>query len=152
MSRLRIIILWGIKMRKKPRKTVVFMSNLQTYYYFKLNFQKVDQQRGGKWLIHGTKCHFIDICWLCHEFCSYTVLLVAQGVAWCIRLYISYSLHSHSGGRMANDTWYTHIPQEINIMWSIHISSDKLRTLLFHISMGTLVLHDLIWNNIHCMI
>ena len=30
------------------------MSNLQTYY-FKLDFQKVDQHTGGKWLIHGTK-------------------------------------------------------------------------------------------------
>ena len=32
------------------------MSNLQTYYDFKLDFQKVDQHTGGKWLIHGTKC------------------------------------------------------------------------------------------------
>ena len=32
------------------------MSNLQTYYHFKLDFQKVDQPTGGKWLIHGTKC------------------------------------------------------------------------------------------------
>ena len=35
-----------------------FMSNLQTYYHFKLDFQKVDQHTGGtggKWLIHGTK-------------------------------------------------------------------------------------------------
>ena len=24
---------------------------------FKLDFQKVDQHIGGKWLIHGTKCH-----------------------------------------------------------------------------------------------
>ena len=30
------------------------MPNLQTYY-FKLDFQKVDQQTGRKWLIHGTK-------------------------------------------------------------------------------------------------
>ena len=30
------------------------MSNLQTYY-FKIEFQKVDQDTGGKWLIHGTK-------------------------------------------------------------------------------------------------
>ena len=30
------------------------MSNLQTYYHFKLDFQKVDQHTGGKWLIHGT--------------------------------------------------------------------------------------------------
>ena len=30
------------------------MSNLQTYY-FKLDFQKVDQHTGGKWLIHGTR-------------------------------------------------------------------------------------------------
>ena len=25
------------------------------YYHFKLDFQKVDQTTGGKWLIHGTK-------------------------------------------------------------------------------------------------
>ena len=31
------------------------MSNLQTYYHFKLDYQKVDQHTGGKWLIHGTK-------------------------------------------------------------------------------------------------
>ena len=31
------------------------MSSLQTYFNFKLNFQKVDQHPGGKWLIHGTK-------------------------------------------------------------------------------------------------
>ena len=31
------------------------MSNLQNYYHFKLDFKKVDQRRGGKWLIHGTK-------------------------------------------------------------------------------------------------
>ena len=30
------------------------MSNLQTYYHFKLDFQKVDQQTRGKWPIHGT--------------------------------------------------------------------------------------------------
>ena len=29
------------------------MSNLQTRYYFKLDFQKVDQHSGGKWLIHN---------------------------------------------------------------------------------------------------
>ena len=31
------------------------LSNLQTYFHFKLDFQNVDQQIGGKWLIHGTK-------------------------------------------------------------------------------------------------
>ena len=31
------------------------MSNLQTYYHFQLDFQKVDQHIGGKYLIHGTK-------------------------------------------------------------------------------------------------
>ena len=30
------------------------MSNLQTYY-FKLDFQNVNQHTGGKCLIHGTK-------------------------------------------------------------------------------------------------
>ena len=32
-----------------------FISNLQTYYHFIQDFQKVDQHTGGKWLIHGTK-------------------------------------------------------------------------------------------------
>ena len=31
------------------------MSNFQINYNFKLDFQKVDQHTGGKWLIHGTK-------------------------------------------------------------------------------------------------
>ena len=33
------------------------MSNLQTQYHFKLDFQKVDPLTGGKWLIYGTKHH-----------------------------------------------------------------------------------------------
>ena len=31
------------------------MSNLQTHYHFKLDFQKVDQHAGGERLFHGTK-------------------------------------------------------------------------------------------------
>ena len=33
------------------------MSNLQTHYHFKLDFQKVDQFTEGKWLIPSTKHH-----------------------------------------------------------------------------------------------
>ena len=29
------------------------MSNLQTHYHFKLDFEKLNQHTGGKWLIHG---------------------------------------------------------------------------------------------------
>ena len=36
-------------------KLFSIMSNLQTYFHFKLDWQKVDQNIGGKWLIHGTK-------------------------------------------------------------------------------------------------
>ena len=36
------------------KKVISFMSNLQTYYHFKLDFEKVDQHTGGEWLIHGT--------------------------------------------------------------------------------------------------
>ena len=32
-----------------------FMSNLQTDYHFKLDFQQVDQHTGDKWSIHCTK-------------------------------------------------------------------------------------------------
>ena len=35
--------------------SITMMSNLQTHYNFKLDFQKVDQDTGGKWWIHGTK-------------------------------------------------------------------------------------------------
>ena len=43
--------MWNIRKKKKNSLT----SNLQTYFHFKLDFQKVDQHTGGKWLIHGTK-------------------------------------------------------------------------------------------------
>ena len=39
------------------KKLFPIMSNLQTHYYFKLDFQKVNQLTGGKWLIHGNKYH-----------------------------------------------------------------------------------------------
>ena len=57
-----IIILWGIKIYAKNdnetmKKLFSIMSNLQTHYHFKLDFQKIDQHAGGKWLIHGTKHH-----------------------------------------------------------------------------------------------
>ena len=42
---------------QKQQKIVSLMSNLQTSYHFKLDFQKVDQHTGGKWSIHGTKRH-----------------------------------------------------------------------------------------------
>ena len=41
--------------QKHQKKLFSFMSNLQTYYHFKLDFQKVEQHTGGKWLIHGTE-------------------------------------------------------------------------------------------------
>ena len=40
---------------QKQKKLFSFMSNLQTYYHYKLYFQKVGQHTEAKWLIHGTK-------------------------------------------------------------------------------------------------
>ena len=40
---------------QKQKKNVFPYVKLQTYYHFKLDFQKVNQHTGGKWLIHGTK-------------------------------------------------------------------------------------------------
>ena len=37
------------------KKLFSIMPNLQTHYHFKLDFQKVDWQTGGKWLIHSSK-------------------------------------------------------------------------------------------------
>ena len=45
--------MWNNK--KQRKKLFSFMSNLQACYHFKLDFQKVDQHTGGKWLIHGIK-------------------------------------------------------------------------------------------------
>ena len=42
---------------KTTQRLFAFMSNLQTYYHFKLDFQKADQHTVGKWLIHDTKLH-----------------------------------------------------------------------------------------------
>ena len=39
------------------KKLLNVMTKLQTHYIFKLDFQKVDQHTGSKWLIHGTKTH-----------------------------------------------------------------------------------------------
>ena len=36
------------------------MSNLQTYYHFQPDFQKVAQHTGGKLLIHDTKHHEVN--------------------------------------------------------------------------------------------
>ena len=43
------------KNQKQHKKLFSFMSNVQTYYNFKLDSQKVGPHTGGKWLIHGTK-------------------------------------------------------------------------------------------------
>ena len=43
--------------QKATKKLFSFMSNLQTSYRFQLDFQKMDQHTGGRWLIHGTKHH-----------------------------------------------------------------------------------------------
>ena len=40
---------------QKQQKLFSLLSNLQTYYHFKLDFQNVDQHTGSKWLIHGTQ-------------------------------------------------------------------------------------------------
>ena len=40
---------------KKNKDTLFIMSNLQPICCLKIDFQKVDQHAGGKWLIHDTK-------------------------------------------------------------------------------------------------
>ena len=37
------------------------MSNLQTYYHFKLDFHKVDRHTGGELLIYGIKHVYIQL-------------------------------------------------------------------------------------------
>ena len=39
----------------KNEEILSSMSNLQHQWYLKIDFQKVDQHAGGKWLIHDTK-------------------------------------------------------------------------------------------------
>ena len=42
---------------KTNENILSIMSNLQPNYCLKVDFQKVDQHAGGKWLIHDTKRH-----------------------------------------------------------------------------------------------
>ena len=48
------IMHWYVKQIKNNKKLFSFISNLQTYYHLILDLQKVDQQIGDRWLIHGT--------------------------------------------------------------------------------------------------
>ena len=41
---------------KKKEDMLSIMSNIQPNCCLKIDFQKVDQHAGGKWLIHDTKC------------------------------------------------------------------------------------------------
>ena len=42
-------------MWNSQKKMFSLLWNLQTYCHLKLDFQKVHQHTGGKWLIHGRK-------------------------------------------------------------------------------------------------
>ena len=44
-----------VKRNQNNEKLFSVESNSQTHYQFKLDFKKVHQLRGDKWLIHGTK-------------------------------------------------------------------------------------------------
>ena len=44
------------------------VSNLQTHYHFKLDFQKVDWHTRGKWLIHGESRKNKDVILPVYEF------------------------------------------------------------------------------------
>ena len=52
-------MIWCINTYKiayvKTQKILSIMSNLQYNCCLKFDFKKVDQQAGGKWLIHDTK-------------------------------------------------------------------------------------------------
>ena len=55
-------MIWSIKTYiiayaklQKNEDILSSMSNLQPNWYLKIDFQKVDQHAGGKWLIHDTK-------------------------------------------------------------------------------------------------
>ena len=44
-----------VKWKNTTKMLLSFMSNLQTYYHFKPDFQKVDQHTKSKWLTDSTK-------------------------------------------------------------------------------------------------
>ena len=44
-------------MIKEIKTLFFFISNLQTHFHFKLDFQTVNQRTGVNWLVHGPKHH-----------------------------------------------------------------------------------------------
>ena len=55
--RIKTYIIAYVKIQKKNtvKDTLSIILNLQPNCYLKVDFQKVDQNAGGKWLIHDTK-------------------------------------------------------------------------------------------------
>ena len=47
--------MWNNKKSKTTKRVDFLYVKLTNLLSFKLDFQKVDQHTGGKWLIHGTK-------------------------------------------------------------------------------------------------
>ena len=51
------------KYKKNEDLQSILCQNLQPNCCSKVNFQKVDQHTGGKWLIHDTKVEWLDVTW-----------------------------------------------------------------------------------------
>ena len=47
-------------LNNQKQQKIAFPYVKLTTYYFKLDYQKVDQQTGGKWLIHGTNAYIVS--------------------------------------------------------------------------------------------
>ena len=52
---IKTYIIAYVKIQNKNEDTLSSMSNLLPNWCLKIDFQKVDQYVGGKWLIHDTK-------------------------------------------------------------------------------------------------
>ena len=52
---IKTYIIAYVKIHKQNEDILSIMSNLQPNCCLKIDFQKMDQHAGGKWLIHDTK-------------------------------------------------------------------------------------------------
>ena len=112
------------------------MSNLQTYYHFKLDFQKVDQHTGCKWLIHATKRrkdNQLQSLELPYKIVTFLILVRSRRWA-CLVTWFCYHLIVKPGNKTDAPSWpapysfqqyhgsHTIAPGPLNQSWAIMIT------------------------------
>ena len=120
---------------KNKKKLFSFMSNLQIYYQFKLDFQKVDQHTAGKWLILLTLVQVMSMAQFYPIFGTVSIiitalfwLLLVLSLSWAQLYsdYLSYSFCPNSKSFIEQFTKaYIHTSSRLKPSW-VHLAESAV--------------------------